>query len=219
MRFAVPLFTAAALSACAAPAPRSIQGTAPSGAVGVMAIDVEGATTQTEPAADGTWRLEPMGKAPYHVFVTDADGQIRVMKFSGTAIGPADHTMIPQDDGAITVAQLSTCDCDADGEEDDDALEAGENPLGQIDTDDDGATDDADSDDDGDGTSDDADSDDDGDGTSDDDQDLDEDSDGSLDPIDDDDDGDGVDDDGDEEDEDGGADDESGEADESDAGA
>lgn len=190
----------ALFAGCAAPAPRAVEGRAPGGAVEVMAIDTEGRATTTAPAEDGSFRLLPPGTRPYHLFVTDGEGAVRVVKFRAAATGPAEQTLVPQTEGSVAVAQLSTCDCDEDGEEDQDALEPEENPLAQLDTDDDGTADDADSDDDGDGAADDADSDDDGDGAADDGEDLDEDSDGTPDLIDEDDDGDGIDDDADSDD-------------------
>ncbi len=80
----------------------------------------------------------------------------RVLRVPPAAGAPASQSVLPNWTGAVSTAQMSTCDCNTDGNDDD---TAGENVLEQIDTDEDGENDLNDAENDNDGEADDADSD------------------------------------------------------------
>ena len=182
----------AALGSCAAAdtaTGRVLEGTAPAGTDQVLAVDADGRAFDVTPAADGAFSLSIDSIRPLSVFlVSGAD--VRVLRVAPVVGAPASQSVLPTWTGAVSTAQMSTCDCNADGNDDDAA--GAENLLEQIDTDDDGESDLDDADDDNDGESDDADDDSDGSGEDDDGEDLDSDDDGAPDMCDDDDDDDGV---------------------------
>src|SRR5688572_19460664 len=123
--FALASLTTAALVGCAPSGGRAIEGMAQSGTTTVLAIDSAGETFETTPAADGTFRLELMSTdKPVFLFVLDAAGP-RAVKFPLTRGGIPDQTRIPNSDSGVTVGVLSSCDCNDDGDEDEE--EAGEN--------------------------------------------------------------------------------------------
>ncbi|MDP2342378.1 MAG: hypothetical protein Q8O67_15590 [Deltaproteobacteria bacterium] len=172
---------------------RALLGTAPAGSSEVLVVDTDGQAFRASPEADGAFRVAILSRLPVTVFVV-AD-ETRVLRVASTSGGAPSLTTLPAWDGPISTAQLSTA-----GASD---VEAEDNPLEQIDSDDDGESDLEDADDDDDGESDDVDGDDDGSGADDDDEDLDSDDDGAPDLCDDDDDDDGIADADDEEDNDG----------------
>jgi hypothetical protein len=162
---------------------RALLGTAPAGSTEVLVIDTEGAAFRAVPSADGAFRVAIASTRPVSVFVVGA-ADTRVLRVASTSGEAPSQTALPAWSGEVSTAQLSTA-----GDTD---VEAEENPLDQIDSDEDGESDLADDDDDNDGDSDDDDSDDDGFGDDDDAEDLDSDDDGAPNLVDEDDDDDGV---------------------------
>ena len=182
----------AALGSCAAAdtaTGRVLEGTAPAGTDQVLAVDADGRAFDVSPAADGAFSLSIDSIRPLSVFlVSGAD--VRVLRVAPAVGAPVSQSVLPTWTGAVSTAQMSTCDCNTDGNDDDAA--GAENLLEQIDTDDDGESDLDDADDDNDGEADEEDDDSDGSGEDDDGEDLDSDDDGAPDMCDDDDDDDGV---------------------------
>ena len=184
-----------ALASCAAPNQpvgdegRTLTGTAPAGTNQIVAVDADGLSFAAVPAADGAFSLKIDSTRPISLFLTGTT--IKVLKMSASPGAPAAETLIPDWNGTVTTAQMSTCDCDEDGADDADAAVAEENPLEQIDTDEDGDADFDDADDDDDGEADDEDGDRDGSGEDDDGERHDDDHDGRPNMCDDDDDNDG----------------------------
>ncbi len=209
------LGAAAAMVACAGPtspvqndpSERALSGVAPAGTDQLVAIDADGRSFATDINADGSFRLAIPSTAAVSVFLIG--DSVRVLRVSPSAGTPSTQSTLPAWTGEVSTAQMSTCDCNADGVDED--AEGEDNVLEQIDSDDDGASDYDDDDDDDDGINDDDDDDRDGSGRDDDDEDLDTDNDGRPDRCDDDDDDDGIldddDDDGGDSDDDGVADD------------
>jgi hypothetical protein len=139
-----------------------ISGVAPAGTQQVLAIDAAGQAFPTTPAADGSFRTSITSTRPISLYVVG--DVVRVLRLAG-ASGAATRTMMPNWSGEVALAQLTPCDCDHDGVDND--VGAQEDPLGQIDTDGDGVPDATDTDSDGDGTPNASDTDADGDGTQD----------------------------------------------------
>ena len=169
-------------------AERALTGTAPAGSNRVLVVDADGAAFSAAVGTDGSFRVAIDSLRPVSVFVVGAD--TRVLRVAATAGAAPSLTSLPAWQGEVSTAQMSTCDCNEDGV--DEEVEAAENPLDQIDSDDDGTANSEDDDDDNDGDNDDGDVDSDGDGHDDDDDDLDSDDDGRPDLCDDDDDNDGA---------------------------
>jgi hypothetical protein len=195
----------AGMVACGAdPEGKSLVGRMPADASGVYALDTQGHRVDGRVQGDSfSLALTPGVPA---IVLFEAGGLPHVLQFERDAAGNVE-TLIPDftgeiDLGAVTLESALLRDGEAE-----EWAESENNPLDEVDSDDDGESDLDDEDDDDDGESDDEDGDDDGDGEDDDDQDLDSDDDGSPDCADDDDDDDGVDD---EEDEDDGDEDEDG---------
>jgi|GEM_PF-1763186 len=186
------------------PTGRTLEARLPDAVQEFMALDTRGRTTRTTPEA-GVALLELDTDTTVHLFVKDDTG-LHAVYFDDGQGGRT--TSVPNYQGEVKLSTVAPCDCDDDGE--DDAYEAEDSPLGQIDTDGDGAMDLDDEDDDNDGIADEDDDDDDGNGEADDDEDMDTDDDGEPDLCDDDDDNDGIaDDDDDDDDGDGEVDDDS----------
>jgi hypothetical protein len=179
---------------CAGSQEKTLTGTAPQGAADIYAIDTQGRTAHAD-ATSGAFSVVMEPGAPMVLFVAMDDGSIAPLTFDADAAGTR-QSRIPDFTGTIDLGQLSIVDLTTqrDGQGTVEA-ESEENPLDEIDSDDDGEADREDADDDGDGEEDGDDEDDDGDGEDDDEQDLDSDDDGSPDEADSDDDDDGVEDD------------------------
>lgn len=191
---------ATALAACGVPADppqneRALSGVAPAGTERLLVIDAEGRAFDAAPDAAGAFRVLIDSTRPVSLFVV-GNGATRVLRVAAAPGEVPSLTMLPEWNGEVSTAQLSTADANEDGI--DEEVIAEENPLDSCDSDEDGTSDFEDDDDDNDGESDEADSDDDGDGSDDDDNDLDSDDDDRPDLCDEDDDNDGVSDDEDE---------------------
>ena len=164
MRLLSRVFVAAALvplAACAdaaTPDARALSGTAPAGAEELLVIDADGAAFRATPAADGSYRIVVSSTRPVTLFAIEA-GTTRALRVASTPGGAPDLTTLPAWEGEVSTAQLSTAGDD---------VRAEDNPLEQIDSDDDGESDLEDDDDDNDGDDDDEDDDDDDDGIDDD---------------------------------------------------
>jgi hypothetical protein len=152
----------AGLVACAQPVPavddgRILAGKAPAGTDQVLVIDADGRAFSAIPAAGGAFNVQVKSARPATVFVV---GQTtRVLRVPAAQGALPSQTSLPTWTGTVNVAQMSVCDCNEDGVDEEVAAE--DNPLDQIDCDDDGSSDLDDSDDDGDDVADSEDSDDD----------------------------------------------------------
>lgn len=158
---------AAMMVGCGSSADRSLTGELPAEATGVYAMDASGAKTQG--TVDGSAFAIALAPGAVRV-VVDVDGVPYELRFPSTAGGAADHTNIPDFTGEVALGVLTLHSAGmraATGG--DDWAESEENPLAQVDSDDDGEDDLADEDDDDDGVDDVDDEDDDGDGEDDDD--------------------------------------------------
>jgi hypothetical protein len=189
-----------ALAGCGAQGGREIHGVAPEGVSDIYAMDTQGRTAHAD-ATSGEFSVALEPGAPAVLFFQREDGVVAPLVFDDGHGGT--QSVIPDFEGTVELGQVSIVDRTAarDGEGDVTA-ESEENPLDDVDSDDDGESDSEDEDDDDDGVEDESDDDDDGDGEDDDESDLDEDDDGDPDESDDDDDNDGVDDEEDEDSED-----------------
>jgi hypothetical protein len=187
--FGIGLVTA--LARCGASADRALSGTAPEGASDIYAIDSQGRTSHADSATGAfTVALEP--GASVILYVALADGTVAPLVFDSNRSGGR-QSVIPDFEGRIELGQLTIVDrsTQRDGEGSEEA-NSEDNPLEDVDSDDDGESDVDDDDDDNDGQGDADDDDADGDGHDDDEADQDCDDDGSPDEADSDDDDDGV---------------------------
>lgn len=158
---------AALLVGCGSSADRVLTGELPAEATGVYAVDASGARADGE--VDGSsFRIALSGGAVR--VVVDVDGTPYELRFPSTAGGSADRSTIPDFAGEVELGALTLhtggVRATTGG---DDWAESEENPLAQVDSDEDGEDDFEDEDDDDDGTDDEDDDDDDGDGEDDDD--------------------------------------------------
>lgn len=185
----VGLGAVALTGACASESPRTLAGTAPAGTTGVLAVDADGRAFNAPVDTAGAFSLQIDSTRPVTAFLV-SDAGLRVLRVAPSAGAPATRSQLPAWTGTVNTAQMSTCDCNADGADED--AEGEDNILEQMDTDDDGANDLDDADDDNDGLDDEGDDDSDGSGEDDDGEDLDSDDDARPDGCDDDDDNDGV---------------------------
>jgi hypothetical protein len=168
---------------------RAVAGKAESGTSAIVALDTKGNTYKVVPNADNTFELK-LPTPNVVILFAEKGGELQTVRFAEKIGGDPVASALPDYQGTVQMGQLSTCDCNADGAEDEAAAE--ESPLEQIDTDGDGENNAADDDDDNDGTDDAEDSDDDGEDGDDADHDCDTDDDGTPDLAADDDDNDGV---------------------------
>ena len=134
------LLAVALLAAACADAPdsRALTGRAPAGTRALEAVDTEGKSFAAV-LDQGDFRVVLDTKSPVELYVIDADDTRRVMKFQPTAGAPATRSILPAFEGTVALAQLQECDCDGDGH--DAEVTPEHNPLEQIDSDHDGASD------------------------------------------------------------------------------
>jgi hypothetical protein len=173
----------------ATPSARVLTGVAPEGADSVLVVDAKGQAFSGTLDVSRRFSVTIDSREPVTAFVVSTTG-IRVLRVAPAPGAPSTQSLLPSWEGQVSTAQMQTCDCNADGADED--AQGEQNVLEQIDTDGDGTTDLADTDDDGDGTADAEDTDVDGSGADDSSEDLDSDDDGRPDSCDDDDDEDGV---------------------------
>ena len=189
------LALAGACAAPEAPSARALAGIAPEGTDSVLVVDASGRAYSATLDASRAFTVDIDSRDPVTAFMVGANG-VRVLRVAPSPGAPSTQSTLPNWEVTVSTAQMSTCDCNADGVDED--VEGEDNILEQIDTDDDGESDLDDSDDDNDGIDDDSDDDSDGSGEDDSAEDLDSDDDGRPDSCDDDDDNDGISDDDDE---------------------
>jgi hypothetical protein len=197
------LALAGACAAPEAPSARALAGVAPEGTDSVLVVDASGRAFSATLDENRAFTVDIDSREPVTAFMVGAAG-VRVLRVAPSPGAPSTQSTLPAWEGTVSTAQMSTCDCNADGADED--VEGEDNILEQIDTDEDGESDLDDSDDDADGIEDESDDDSDGSGEDDDAEDLDGDDDGRPDSCDDDNDGD--DDDSDSDDDDDGVEDE-----------